>query len=119
MPSFKGNIYWAKSTGIRIQGRDKLVEWLSQFPDDTWYSFEITPVGGANESNQRSLYFAWRDILAEELGWTQEDMHDYLKKTFNGDKTTKGMDTKQWSLFMTQVLAFAGENNITLPTGEQ
>lgn len=118
MTKFSGNIYWAKTTGIKIQGRKELIEWLSQFPDDTWYSFDIAPIGGINESKQRNLYFKWRDIIADEFGWTQKDMHDHLKKEFNGNKSTKGLDSKEWSTFMTQVLSFAGEHNITLPTGE-
>jgi hypothetical protein len=119
MSGVKIKIYYAKETGIKIQGRSKFIEWLNQFPDDSWYEADIKPIGGPNESNQRSLYFKWRDIIAEDLGWTQEDMHDYLKDTFNGGNSTKGMDTKQWSLFMTQVLAFASEHNINLPTGNQ
>lgn len=112
--AYEGKILWSEGA-ILIQRKDKFIEWLSQFKDDTWFEFSANPIGDVNASNQRSLYFKWRDILASELGWTETEMHNYLKKQFNGNRSTKGMDTKEWSQMMTQVLAFAGEHNITLP----
>lgn len=116
--AYKGNIYWDGKTPL-IQSRDKFIEWLKTFPEDQWFEFTVAPIGSVNESNQRNLYFTWRDILADELGWTPAEMHKYLKDTYNGGRSTKGLTTKEWSQLMTHILAFAGENNITLPTGKE
>lgn len=118
MASYKGNIYW-DGEGPRIQSREKFVEWLKQFPEDLWFNFEVTPIGKINDSAQRSLYFKWCDIMAEEFGWNDgQEMHDHLKQTYNNGKSTKGFTTKQWSEYMIKVQAFASSHNITLPTGE-
>jgi len=116
MSKYQGNIYW-DGTKPLIQTRDKFIEWLKGFPQDQWFSFEVSPFG-IGASNQQKLYFKWRDILAEELGWDSAAMHEHLKKTYNGGKSTKGMETIEWSAFMAKVLAFAGSNSITLPMGE-
>lgn len=116
MSSYNGNIYWDGKSPL-IQQRDKFIEWLKQFPQDQWFSFEVNPIGSINSSDQQRLYFKWRDILADYFGYTQAEMHEELKRQFNAGKSTKSLDTKGWSQFMTQVLAFAGEHDITLPTG--
>jgi len=112
---YEGKIYW-DGTKPFIQTRDQFIKWLSQFPADQWFNFDVTPIG-LGASDQQKLYFKWRDILAEELGWDSSAMHEYLKKTYNDGKSTKGLDTKGWSVFMSKVFAFAGSNNITLPLG--
>ena len=115
MPNYKGNLYWDGEKPL-IQTKDKFIEWLKQFPEDQWFTFDVSPLG-LEATAQQKLYFKWRDILAEEFGWDSRDMHDYLKKTYNEGKTTKNMTTEEWSTFMAKVLAFAGNKNISLPTG--
>jgi hypothetical protein len=112
---YEGKLYWDGSKPL-IQTRDQFIKWLSQFPEDQWFSFNVTPLG-VKASDQQKLYFKWRDILAEEFGWDNIKMHDYLKNTYNDGKSTKGLDTAGWSEFMSKVLALAGSYNITLPLG--
>lgn len=115
--NYSGKLYW-DGESPKIQTKDKFVEWLKQFPEDRWFTIDVKPLGNLNVSNQSKLYHKWCDILAEEYGWDSgDDMHQFLKKTYNNSESTKGMDTKQWSTYMTKVLSFASENNITLPTG--
>ena len=117
MSSFKGNIYW-DGEGPRIQTREKFVEWLKQFPEDQWFSFEVTPLGSVNSSSQRNLYFKWCDIIAEEYGWDSgTELHEYFKDTYNNGKSTKGFTVKEWSEYMIKVQAFAHQHNINLPIG--
>lgn len=99
-----------------IQAKDKLVEFLSKFGKDTWFEIVVKPIG--TTSSQSRLYFKWCDIMASELGWDSgQELHEYFKDTFNNGESTKSLDVKQWSQYMTKILAFAAEHNFTLPTG--
>ena len=113
---YQGKLLWNDGKPL-IQTKDKLVDWLQQFPDGQWFSFDVEPIGEINNTEQQKLYFKWRDILSDYFGYTKAEMHEELKRMFNDGQSTRGLDTKGWSLMMTQVLAFAGEHSITLPTG--
>lgn len=114
---YTGSIYWDGEKPL-IKQRDKLVEWLSQFPADEWFDFDIIPLGKSNNSLQQKLYFRWCDIIASDLGWDSgKEVHKYFKTTYNSDKSTKDLDVKGWSEYMIKVQSFASENNIKLPTG--
>lgn len=118
MIKFTGNLYWDGEKPM-IQGRDQLVKWLSQFPADQWFSIDVTLIGSVNNTAQARLYFSWCDLIAGELGWNSGDeIHEYCKTTYNSGRSTKELDVKGWSEYMIKVQAFAGEHNITLPTGE-
>lgn len=115
--NYNTKLYW-DGTSPRIQQKDKLVEWLKQFPEDQWFEVDVKPIGKHNNTSQSKLYHKWCDIMAEEFGWDSGDeMHTYLKDTYNNGESTKGFDTKQWSEYMLKVQAFASQNNINLPQG--
>lgn len=115
---YETKLYWDGEIP-RIQTKEKLIEWLKQFPNDKWFSLVVEPIGDLNNSKQQKLYHKWCDILASEYGWNSGDeMHQYLKGEYNGGKSTRGFDMKQWSEYMIKVQVFANENNINLPTGE-
>jgi len=114
--NYEGKIYWDGEAPF-IQTKQKFIEWLEKYPKDQWFSFQVAPIG-LEATNQSKLYFKWRDILAEEFGWDNNAMHNHLKKTYNEGKSTKNMSVEQWSEYMSKILAFAGDSNITLPMGE-
>ena len=116
---YTGSIYWDGEKPL-IKQREKLIEWLSQFPKDEWFNFEVTLLGKSDNSAQQKLYFKWCDIIATEFGWDSgQHVHKYLKDTYNSGKTTKDFEVKDWSEYMIKVQAFANENNITLPLGNE
>jgi len=115
--SYKGELLWLDKT-INIKNKAGLVEFLSNYPDDTWFEINVVPIGKTNNTNQSKLYFKWCNILAQEFGWdSQGEMHEYFKNTYLDGQSTKGLDTKGWSEYMIKVQAFANEHSINLPTG--
>lgn len=115
---YEGLIYYDGSKPL-IQNKDKFIEWLSTFKEDQWFSITVVPVGSVNNTAQQKLYHKWCDIMTAEFGWdSRQEMHDYLKKTYNNGESTKGFDVKQWSEYMIKVSSFANSNGINLPTGE-
>lgn len=116
MVKYEGRIFWDGQIP-RIESKEKFIEWLKQFPDDSWFNITVEVKGSAN-TNQKKLYHKWCDILAQEFGWDSgKEMHEYLKDTYNSGQSTKDMDTKQLAEYMTKVSAFASMNNVTLPQG--
>ena len=119
MAGYPIQIYW-DGVGPKIQNKQKFIEWLSQFPEDTWVTGEINAIGSLNNTAQSKLYFKWCDIIAEEFGWDSgQEVHVFLKTRYNNEKSTKSFDTRQWSEYMIKVQAFAAESNIKLPTGNE
>lgn len=119
MIKFEGNLYW-DGKDPKIQARDKFVEWLKQFPADQWFRIDVVLLGAANNTSQSKLYHKWCDIIQNEFGWDSKDeVHEYLKKTYNSGKSTKAFGTKEWSEYMIKVQAFANSHNINLPIGNE
>lgn len=115
--AYTGKLLWLGGKPS-IHRKDNLIEWLSQYPDDTWFELTVNPIGNINNSDQSKLYHKWCDIIAEEFGWDSGNaMHTYFKEQYNNKQSTKSFDTKDWSTYMNKILAFAGEHNITLPIG--
>ena len=101
-----------------IKQKEQFIEYLKTFPADSWFSFVVTPLGAVNNTEQSKLYHKWLDIIGNDLGWTHHELHTYLKGMLNGGKSTKGMNIDEWSKYMTKVLAWASEQEITLPLKE-
>lgn len=118
MKKYEGRVLWLG--GIpKIQFKERFLEYLKNFPDDTWFSLEIAPCGPLNESKQRNLYFLWCNIIAEFLGYSEVELHEEFKRLYLQGKSTKGMNTKQWSDFMLKVQAFSADKGIILPKTEE
>lgn len=113
----KTEIYW-DGESPKIVKRNELVDFCRSYQPGSWFSVVVTPLGTSNNTDQSKLYHKWCDIIAQDLGWDSgNELHQEFKKKFNNSESTRGFDTKQWSEYMTKVLAFAGEYNINLPTG--
>ena len=82
-------------------------------------------------SSQNGLYHVWIDIIAQDTGNDNDDLHEFLKEKFCPVKTihiggeeqeihsTKYLTTAEMSRFMERVLAWAATTlNITLPPPE-
>lgn len=114
---YESKVYWDGEIP-RIQVKDQFIEWLKQYPSDSWFRFVVEPLGSLNDGKQQRLYHKWCDIIHQEYGWdSRQEIHEYFKATYNNGESTTGMDTRQWSEYMLKIQAFAAENNIILPTG--
>jgi len=63
---------------------------------------------------QSRLYFMWRDIFAEETGYTKTQMHERFKKKFNIE-STKDLNVMEFVDFLCEIDMLAAEHGIILP----
>jgi len=63
---------------------------------------------------QSRLYFLWRDIFAEETGYTKKQMHIRFKEKF-GVESTKDLNVSEFVDFLCDIDMLAAEHGITLP----
>jgi hypothetical protein len=79
-------------------------------------------------SNQNRLYWEWLGIVAEETGYSTNELHEYCKDRFCPSqpvtirghmrpiRSTASLDTKDMTDYMDRVYAlFVGEMGIVLP----
>ena len=64
---------------------------------------------------QSRLYFAWRDILANETGESKKKTHKDLKKKFIQKSSTKELTIPEFVDFLRDIDMLAAEYDITLP----
>lgn len=80
---------------------------------------------------QNRLMWMWLDIMAGETGYTPLDLHEIFKVKFLGIETKKlfgdeyiiarsttGLDTKEFTDYLSKIQALAADMGITLPTPE-
>lgn len=114
---YEGRIYFDGEKSF-FQNKKAFDEWLkTNCIKDTWLDFQAEPEMKA--SDQQKLYHKWKDIISIELGWSPDYTHNYFKKEFNNNKTTKGFEIQDWREFMEKVKAFAGDKSISLPLGKE
>lgn len=114
---YEGKIFF-DGESILIRDKQALIVWLKQnVKKDSWLDFNI--FSEVSNSDQRKLYGVWKDILAKELGWSSDELHEYFKKEFNNNKSTKGFDIQEWVTFMEKIKSFAGNRGISLPLGKE
>jgi hypothetical protein len=69
------------------------------------YYIEIVETG-VRSSQQNNYYWKIVDMLAEELGYTRNEMHDAIKDHFE-IQTTKTLTTKEFSQFIERIIRWS------------
>ncbi len=70
---------------------------------------------GVRSSQQNNYYWKIVNILADDLGYTEQEMHATIKNHFNVD-STKTLSTKEFSVFIERLIRWSAvELNIVIP----
>ena len=70
---------------------------------------------GVRSSQQNNYYWQIVGILADELGYTEREMHKTIKNHFE-IQSTKTLSTKEFSTFVEQLIRWSAiELNIVIP----
>lgn len=98
-------------------------------PDKVW-SVTIKKHSKKRSNNANNLYWKWASIIAQDLGYSEDNLHEAFKRNFIGEervydpvgkfsmlvtKSSKDLNTEDFSKFMNKVEAFAMSENIRLP----
>jgi len=82
--------------------------------EDGEYYLELKPTG-VRSSQQNSYYWRIVDLLAEELGYTSQEMHLAIKTKFD-IKSTKELEKKEFSDFIERLIRWSAiELNVVVP----
>lgn len=100
-------------------------------PDKTW-KIEVTDKPPTRSTQANALYWKWVHIIAEDRGYTDDELHDTMKlsflgtetktditgKTFEVIKDSRNLNKQEFSEYMNKVHALAMSFEIRLPQPE-
>lgn len=105
--------------------RENLIREIANLP----LGFHVS-IGELKRSNQaNALYWKWVGIIAKEIGYHPDELHESFKREFIGvdqgidlfgniylrPKSSASLKKKEFSEYMNKVAAFAESQNIKLP----
>ena len=78
------------------------------------YYIELKPAG-VRSSQQNNYYWSIVKLLAEELGYTESEMHQAIKNHFN-ILSTKSLTTKEFSEYIERIIRWSAiDLHIVIP----
>lgn len=78
------------------------------------YYIELKPAG-VRSSQQNNYYWSIVKLLAEELGYTEPEMHQAIKTHFH-IQSTKSLTTKEFSLYIERIIRWSAiDLHIVIP----
>ena len=114
---------------INEQVRQNCISEIKSLPLEQ-YQVEIKEI--KRSINANNLYWKWVTIIANDLGYNKDELHEAFKRQFIGSeqgqdmfgnvyirpKSSAKLKKKEFLMYMAKVQAFAHQQNIKLPTGE-
>ena len=106
--------------------RQNCINELKSLPLGKW-QVEIKKAKRTN--NQNSLYWKWLSVISNDLGYTEDELHEGFKANFIGQdngrdmfgniyikpKSTTTLTTKEFSEYMNKIEVFAMGHELRLP----
>ena len=106
---FPCNIENGKMT---LTNREEFYKVISKLQGEYYIELKET---GVRSSQQNNYYWNIVRILAEELGYTENEMHSTIKNHFEVE-STKTLSTKEFSSFIERLVRWSAiELNIVIP----
>ncbi len=106
---FPCNIENGKMT---LTNREEFDNAISKLQGDYYIELKET---GVRSSQQNNYYWNIVRILAEELGYTENEMHSTIKNHFEVE-STKTLSTKEFASFIERLVRWSAiELNIVIP----
>ena len=97
---------------LKILNRSEFDSIISNLSGD--YYIEIVETG-VRSSQQNNYYWKIVDMLAEDLGYTRNEMHGAIKDHFD-IQTTKTLTTKEFSQFIERIIMWSAKDlSIVIP----
>ena len=101
-----------KNGKLIITDRDEFDSVISNYSGN--YYLELTETG-VRSSQQNNYYWKIINLLAEDLGYTNQEMHKVVKNHFEIN-STKILTTKEFSKFIERIIRWAAMDlNVVIP----
>ena len=109
----------------------RLIEHIKGLDFDKKWKVSITQYKSTRSLEQNALYWKWVGIIGDELGYTQDELHEVLAENylepiffeFEGEtrkrrKSTTKLNVSEFTEYLKHIEIFAAELNIILPKPE-
>ena len=101
-----------KNGKMTLTNRDEFDRAISKLQGEYYIELKET---GVRSSQQNNYYWNIVRILAEELGYTENEMHSTIKNHFEVE-STKTLSTKEFASFIERLVRWSAiELNIVIP----
>ena len=101
-----------KNGKMTLTNREEFDNAISKLQGDYYIELKET---GVRSSQQNNYYWNIVRILAEELGYTENEMHSTIKNHFEVE-STKTLSTKEFASFIERLVRWSAiELNIVIP----
>ncbi len=101
-----------KDGKMTLTDREEFDKVISKLQGDYYIELKET---GVRSSQQNNYYWNAVRILAEELGYTENEMHSTIKNHFEIE-STKTLSTKEFASFIERLVRWSAiELNIVIP----
>ena len=101
-----------KNGKMTLTNREEFDKAISKLQGDYYIELKET---GVRSSQQNNYYWNIVRILAEELGYTENEMHSTIKNHFEVE-STKTLSTKEFASFIERLVRWSAiELNIVIP----
>lgn len=120
--------YFAIKDGL---SRDSAIQAIRRMEPDGRYAVHIRKHVTTRTAQQNRLYRIWLELLSDETGYTDDDLHEIFKSRFLGTRilswgnqsytvanSTVALSTKQFTEYLTQVEETANLLGVNLPHPE-
>ena len=117
-----------KKGKIIFDDKAKFLNSIAQMEEGIRVVIEVRPAENVRTNNQNRLWWSWMSIIADELGYGKQEIHDILKYKFllreemiEGDmhqslKSTTTLTKKEFQKLTQDVYYWANDTfNINLP----
>lgn len=121
-------LIYTKKQGDKLAFTEKqavdINKYLDRIKEGTQITIEIKRVSKNRSLAQNRLYWLWMNIIADELGYSPDELHDSYKALFLTDRTMKiplvrsttKLTDKQFITYLELIRINAGDLGIILPT---
>lgn len=97
-----------------------LRELLSKYKDGEEFLIVVEHLSDVKSKDQLGYYWkAMVKVVADDLGWTKQEMHKWLKKECAYDIDVSDMDRKEFSEYIDRCRLRLAEEGIHVPTPEE
>jgi hypothetical protein len=101
-----------KNGKMTLTNREEFNKAISKLQGDYYIELKET---GVRSSQQNNYYWNIVRIVADELGYTENEMHSTIKNHFNIE-STKTLSTKEFAEFIEKLVRWSAiELNIVIP----
>jgi hypothetical protein len=106
---------------LKVASSQQIIDYVTNFPDDTEFEITIKRVKDARSLNLNRTYWMYLTMIGDHLGHSKMEMHDYFKAKFlceihivNGEETlvcesTAKLSNKEFCEYLEKIFHYCAD----------